>query len=131
MNFVRGTLEKSCMTFGENKLDLANWRGGVSEWEGRNVVLGFRPEAISLKEVPNALKVDSFVELTELLGDNSNIYVKSGENTAILKVDSHDTPEMDAPLTFWIPMDSVYLFDGETEKALGVDFKGKSETIVA
>ena len=122
MNFVRGTLEKGCLRFGDNRLNLNGWRHGVGEWEGREVVMGFRPEAISLREVPGALRVDGMVELTELLGDNSNIYIKSGENTAILKVDSHDTPEMDVPLTFWIPMDAVYLFDRETEQVLGGDY---------
>ena len=130
MNFVRGTLENGCMTFGENRLDLSGWRSDVSQWEGKKLVLGFRPEAISLKEIPGALRVESMVELTELLGDNSNIYVKSGESTAILKVDSHDTPEMDEPLTFWIPMESVYLFDSETEQALGGDFEVSLDHIV-
>ena len=37
---------------------------------------------------------------------------------AILKVDSHDTPEMNTDLTFSIPYESVYLFDGETEMVI-------------
>ena len=37
---------------------------------------------------------------------------------AILKVDSHDTPETDEPLRFWIPRESIYLFDGETEAVI-------------
>jgi multiple sugar transport system ATP-binding protein len=61
------------------------------------------------------------VELTEMLGDNTNVYITSGEQQAILKVDSHDTPEMDAPLTFYVPYESVYLFDGETELVINQD----------
>ena len=34
---------------------------------------------------------------------------------AILKVDPHDTPEVDSDIVFSIPYESVYLFDGETE----------------
>ena len=33
-------------------------------------------------------------------------------------MDSHDTPEMDTEIRFRIPLESVYLFDGETEKVI-------------
>jgi ABC-type sugar transport system ATPase subunit len=58
------------------------------------------------------------VELTEMLGDNTNVYVTAGKDQAILKVDSHDTPETDKDITFSIPYENVYLFDGETEKVI-------------
>ena len=53
-----------------------------------------------------------------MLGDNTNVYITCGEQQAILKVDSHDTPETDEPLTFYIPWESMYLFDGETEMVI-------------
>ena len=53
-----------------------------------------------------------------MLGDNVNVYIKLGEQQAILKVDPHDAPEIDSKIVFSIPFESVYLFDGETEKVL-------------
>ena len=53
-----------------------------------------------------------------MLGDNVNVYVKMGERQAILKVDPHDTPEVDSSLVFSVPFESVYLFDGETEQVI-------------
>ena len=53
-----------------------------------------------------------------MLGDNTNVYVTAGKDQAILKVDSHDTPETDVDITFSIPYENVYLFDGETEKVI-------------
>ena len=50
-----------------------------------------------------------------MLGDNTNVYVSAGEDRAILKVDPHDTPEMDSKLTFSIPYETVRAFDGESE----------------
>ena len=50
-----------------------------------------------------------------MLGDNTNVYVTADEDKAILKVDPHDTPEIDSTITFSIPVENVYLFDGETE----------------
>ncbi len=117
MNFVRGTVENGKIRFGENEIDLAGLM--QVDMEGKPVVFGFRPEAARLTDEEGGVRIECHVELTELLGDNANVYVKSGEQTAILKVDSHDTPETDVPLTFWIPTESIYLFDGETERVLG------------
>ena len=83
--------------------------------------MGFRPEAIkltSVESVKNAFFIKGDVELTELLGDNTNIYVDIQGVKAILKVDPHDTPALDTELEFAIPFDHVYLFDKETEKRI-------------
>ena len=118
MNFVRGRVENGSIPFGDQRIDLTAVRADAASLEGKEVVLGFRPEAIVLKEQEKAVRVDCQVELTEMLGDNTNVYITSGEQQAILKVDSHDTPETDAPLTFYIPHEGIYLFDGETEAVL-------------
>ena len=118
MNFVRGTVENGTLAFGDNRLDLSRKYPEIARYDGKKIVFGFRPEAIHLGEEQNAYVVHSHVELTEMLGDNTNIYITTGDDRAILKVDSHDTPETDIPLTFSIPLESVYLFDGETERVI-------------
>ena len=119
MNFVRGTVENGAVMFGDVKLDLSHKLKDVAAWEGKPIVFGFRPEAIRLGEQADSYVVNSMVELTEMLGDNTNVYINVADAQAILKVDSHDTPEMNEPLTFSIPYSEVYLFDGETEMVIG------------
>ena len=120
MNFVRGTLTAGKLSFGGIALDLG-WKLGdqAAKYEGKEVVFGFRPEAIVLKEQEKAYRIDGSVELTEMLGDNSNVYMDVNGTKCILKVDPHDTPEVDGEFTFYIPYNTVYLFDGETEKVIG------------
>ena len=118
MNFVRGTVKNGAIAFGDLSLDLSGKLSRIAEYEGKEIVFGFRPESITLAEQPDAYVIDCRVELTEMLGDNTNVYITSGEQQAILKVDSHDTPEMDTALQFRIPLKSVYLFDGETENVI-------------
>ena len=118
MNFVRGKITGGMLAFGDRQMDLKPARQDIDALENRDVVFGFRPEAVSLQPREDACEVSCKVELTEMLGDNTNIYIVSGEQHAILKVDSHETPEMDTDLTFYIPYESIYLFDGETEKVL-------------
>ncbi len=119
MNFIRSTVTGGCVNIGGNKLDLAERLGKkVSSLEGKEVVFGFRPEAVTLEKNGKGYQLSSVVELTEMLGDNSNVYVNIGEEKAILKVDPHDTPELDTEFRFCIPYESVYLFDGETENVI-------------
>jgi len=118
MNFVRGKITDGKIAFGDQMLDLRAARPDIAALEGREIVLGFRPEAVVLEEQENACPVTCRVELTEMLGDNTNVYITSGEQQAILKVDSHDTPETDTEITFFVPYESIYLFDGETEKVI-------------
>jgi len=118
MNFLRGKVQNGALHFGDNKLELGKKLQGIAKYEGKELVFGFRPEHIKLGAQENAYQITCGVELTEMLGDNTNVYVTAGEDRAILKVDSHDTPETDADITFSIPYENVYLFDGETEKVI-------------
>ena len=116
MNFIRGTVKQGKIRFGANELSIEKKLGArVAQYEGKEIVFGFRPEHIELGAVAGAYQITADVELTEMLGDNTNVYVTADEDKAILKVDPHDTPEIDSTITFSIPVESVYLFDGETE----------------
>ena len=119
MNFVRATLKKGKIIIGKNTLDLSEKLGDkAAKYEGKEIVFGFRPEAIVLGKAENSLSIKASVELTELLGDNTNVYVDIQGEKSILKVNPHDTPEMDSDIECSIPFESVYLFDGETEKRI-------------
>ncbi|MCR5297624.1 MAG: sn-glycerol-3-phosphate ABC transporter ATP-binding protein UgpC [Clostridiales bacterium] len=118
MNFVRQTVANGRIRFGSQEIDLGKRLKNIADWEGKEIVFGFRPEAVQLAGAAEGYTLTGNVELTEMLGDNTNVYIKAGEQNVILKVDSHDTPETDVNLTFHVPFESVYLFDGETEKVI-------------
>ncbi len=119
MNFIRGVLKDGKLTFGKNVLDLTKKLGGkAKQYEGKEIVFGFRPESIELGRKDDAYVVTADVELTEMLGDNTNVYITAGEDKAILKVDPHDTPAVDSAIDFSIPLKEVYVFDGETEMVI-------------
>ncbi|MDE7281026.1 MAG: spermidine/putrescine ABC transporter ATP-binding protein, partial [Ruminiclostridium sp.] len=72
----------------------------------------------SKEEVKDAYRIACKVELTELVSDTTSVYVDINGVKSILKVDPHDSPELDTDLEFAIPYKSVYLFDKETEKRI-------------
>ena len=119
MNFIRSGVNNGSIQIGDATCELSAKLGSQkAKYEGKNVHFGFRPEAIELGEQPDSFVLHAKVELTEMLGDNSNVYIQIGDKSAILKVDPHDTPEIGDDLTFSIPYDSAYLFDAETEKVI-------------
>ncbi len=116
MNFIRSAVTDGCIHIGGTKLDISHKLGSrKGEYEGKEVYFGFRPEAIVLGAQQDAHVLQASVELTEMLGDNTNVYVNIASANAILKVNPHDTPAMNAQITFSVPYESTYLFDADTE----------------
>lgn len=125
MNFIRGELdEKGTMKFDNCDLtvDLTKLDKRFAKVGARRAVFGFRPEAIYLKDDEEAPKdsypFDAGVELTEMLGDQSNVYATVGGNSVILKTEPNKIGKKDTECQFVIPYESVYLFDEETEEVL-------------
>ena len=119
MNFIRSKVQGGCIKIGSASYDITPNLGKLAgEYEGKDIVFGFRPEAITLGEQKDSYVVKAKVELTEMLGDNTNVYVNIDEANAILKVNPHDAPKMDADVVFSIPYENTYLFDAETENVL-------------
>lgn len=119
MNFIRSTVRGGCIDIAGKAYDITPNLGSLSkEYEGKDIYFGFRPEHIALGEKENAYVVKANVELTEMLGDNTNVYVNIGDVNAILKVTPYETPKMGSDITFSIPVENTYLFDAETENVI-------------
>ena len=128
MNFIRGVAEGGKFKGCGLEFDLAPIVKNVASVEGKKIVFAFRPEAIKLgKANKTSFAVKSNVELTELLGDTTNVYATVGEGdekvNIILKVNPHDTPAMGDEFTFNVPVAAAYVFDAETEEIVENDVK--------
>ncbi len=124
MNFLRGKVQGGKFTVEEAGIsfDIKPIIDDAAAIEGKDVVFAFRPEAIKVAKGGKAGKdeylVKSEVELTELLGDTTNVYAKVGGVNTILKVNPHDTPERGSTFSFGVPYKAAYLFDAETEEVI-------------
>ena len=123
MNFIEAKVKDGKLNINGNIIDLYAIadKAIIDKYEGEELVLGFRPEAIKLcknEDVRKAFKIKCAVELTELLGDNTNVYVDIQGIKTILKVDPHESPDTNEELEFAIPFESIYLFDEATEKRI-------------
>ena len=119
MNFIKKAVQDGKIQIGNSEIDIKDKLGeSATAYEGKEIVFGFRPEAITLKKQPGDYALNGMVELTEMLGDNANVYVDIDDSKAILKVTPHEIPEMDEEIAFFVPKDSVYLFDAKTEEII-------------
>ena len=119
MNFIKGVVEGGKVAFEDQFIDLKKKLGDkAGEWEGKKIILGFRPEAVLIGKQEDSYHIKCDVELSEMLGDVTNVYVMVGDKQAILKMDPHEVPQMGSEAVFSIPYKSLYLFDGETEMAI-------------
>ncbi|MDE6586187.1 MAG: ATP-binding cassette domain-containing protein [Clostridia bacterium] len=126
MNFIKGKVEGGKISVGGQQFDLKPVVKDVSSIEGKEVVFAFRPEAIKLVEESKGAKgyvISSNVELTELLGDTTNVYANVGDVNIILKVNPHHTPAMGSEFKFFVPYEAAYVYDAETELAVESDLK--------
>lgn len=126
MNFLRGKV-KGGKFVNDSGLcfDIRPVVNDADSIEGKDIVFAFRPEAIRLAKGGKAGKdeylINSNVDLTELLGDTTNVYANVGNVNVILKVNPHDAPKMGDEFSFCVPYKAAYIYDSETEEAIPSD----------
>ena len=89
---------------------------------GKDIIFGIRPENIHDSQFvpPNidAEKVPVKVDVTELMGNEIFLYLVSGKNTFVSRVDPRSSLRVGQDATVAFDMDSVHIFDAETEEAI-------------
>ncbi len=90
--------------------------------DGRSVIFGIRPENIHDPEFApqniNGEKVASKVDVTELMGNETLIYLVSGRNTFVGRVDPRSKLRVNDTTQVIFDMDKFHIFDGNTEEAI-------------
>ena len=91
-------------------------------YRGKQVVFGVRPENIHVREfLPPGIRAEPIsvqVDLTELMGNEIFLYLLTGTKQFIARVDPRTQAIPGQPIDMAINMDSIHLFDRETEKAI-------------
>jgi multiple sugar transport system ATP-binding protein len=89
---------------------------------GKNVIFGIRPENIHDPNFvpPNVHteKIESQVDVTELMGNEIFLHMLSGQNTFVARVDPRSKLRVGEKVQIALDMDSVHIFDAETEETI-------------
>jgi multiple sugar transport system ATP-binding protein len=89
---------------------------------GKPVIFGIRPEDI---KDPNfsppgifAQPVESKVDVTELMGNETNLYLTAGDQSYVARVDPRTSARMGEHFQVDFNMDNMHIFDPDTEQAI-------------
>ena len=89
---------------------------------GKDIIFGIRPENIHDADFipPNidSEKVSVKVDVTELMGNEIFLYLISGKNTFVSRVDPRSKLRVGQQATVAFDMDSFHIFDAATEEAI-------------
>jgi multiple sugar transport system ATP-binding protein len=127
MNFFPATLKK-----GDGRLVVdtgtfaipvpAEKAGPYQAYVDKKIVFGIRPEDIHnplyLPPSIHAETVPTKVDVTELMGNEIFLYLVSGPNNYVARVDPRTTFKMGDELEVAFNMDNFHIFDPETELAI-------------
>ena len=89
---------------------------------GKDIIFGIRPENVhdSAFIPPNveSVQVSVKVDVTELMGNEIFLYLVSGKNTFVARVDPRSKLSLGNDASVAFDMDSMHIFDAETEEAI-------------
>jgi multiple sugar transport system ATP-binding protein len=127
MNFYDAKLVQSngklTVDTGDFTVDVPSNKAPAYQAEiGRNVILGVRPEDIhdpsfAPPGIHQAL-VPAKVEVTELMGNEVFLYLKSGDKNYVARVDPRSQARIGHDVQVAMNLDNMHIFDKDTEQAV-------------
>jgi multiple sugar transport system ATP-binding protein len=88
----------------------------------RQVIFGIRPENIHNPEFAppgiDAQPVECVVDVTELMGNEIFVYLKTGENNFVARVDPRTRYQINDKVQMVFNMNNMHIFDRDTEQAI-------------
>jgi multiple sugar transport system ATP-binding protein len=88
----------------------------------KDIVFGIRPENVHDADFAPANihgeKVVARVDVTELMGNETLLYLVSGKNTFVARVDPRSKLQMGDKTGMVLNMDTIHIFDAHTEEAI-------------
>ena len=127
MNFINSSLEKKgedlYVDFAGTQIKLPAEKANnpaLKEYIGKEIVLGLRPECIHdepmyLSNFADSV-IDTYVEVTELMGAEIYLYLVAEEQNMIARVSSRSKARAGDIIKVAIDMSRIHLFDKETER---------------
>ena len=126
MNFFNGIVIKNqntvAMLGGNEKITLLPEQAKYlmnSGYFGREVILGVRPENISLvPKTTRDTKLTGVIDMVELMGAESYIYVKIAEEMLVVRINGTTTKTGGEIIDIYLNPDQIHLVDRETEERM-------------
>ncbi|MBR7797058.1 MAG: ABC transporter ATP-binding protein [Bacillota bacterium] len=122
MNFFTGKLNGNTVEVGETKIEIPEGKLKILRdqgYEDKEITLGIRPEDIHdepvfIESSPNT-KITANIEVADLMGAETYLYSKIGEQDFIARIDSRTDINVGENIELAFDMNKAHFFDIETE----------------
>jgi multiple sugar transport system ATP-binding protein len=122
MNFFNAHIERrdGKLVLKEDTFALAlpdQWKDKLESYADKEVIFGLRPEHVgspTAESTEGAPKIQASVEVIEPMGSETYLYMNTGTNDFIARVDSHRRCEVGDKLDLAIMLGKAHIFDKET-----------------
>ena len=129
MNFINGTLTKQgedvYFNFENHSVKIPAEKANnpaLKEYIGQEVVAGIRPECILDQESAIAANpestIETFVDVTELMGAEIYLYLQTGETHLTARVSSRSTSRAGDTIKVAFDTSRIHIFDKDTERCI-------------
>ena len=116
MNQIKGVLTEGGAQIGDTEIKID---GRVNGQSGRDVIVGIRPEHVTLSAGDQTSSLPITLDLVEPLGSEALLHARFGEDEMVFKADTQgDIAHLSGVKEVHVPATSVKLFDAETGHAL-------------
>jgi multiple sugar transport system ATP-binding protein len=123
MNFFYGRLEKNegKLVFKDDVVVIEipeKWNEKLEPYIDKKITFGTRPEDIGSEQAErteDAPVISAKVEVIEPMGSETYLYMNTGTQSFISRVDAHRKANVGENINLKIYMDKAHVFDGETE----------------
>ncbi len=121
MNFLEGRLERGPLRFQHPAFTLRlppAFEDPLTAVPTGPVVLGVRPEDITLDDIPDVPSVRAGVEVAELMGNENILYLTTGEDSVVARVAPRSAPKPGDGVDIRLDTHKLHFFDSETGATL-------------
>ncbi|QRM57118.1 sn-glycerol-3-phosphate ABC transporter ATP-binding protein UgpC [Sinorhizobium sp. BG8] len=119
MNFAKAKVEAGCLVFADgNKLSMSAVRAGSeTRLEGRDVIVGIRPEHFGAV-ADQAAALSARVQVVEPLGSDTLVHFSVGGDVLTARMPPETRPEPGAEVRFGVDPTKIHLFDPASERVI-------------
>ena len=124
MNFMKGRIieQNGGLVFDEGSIKLAtdsSHSKSLAGYKGREITFGIRPEDIYIHQGKKGVgEVESVIEVVEPMGSEIYLYLNTGTNLYVARVNADSQVAVDKRVLMRIDMKKANFFDIETEESV-------------
>ena len=117
MNMLAARLDGDALVLPDGRIPVpADWPARLARWAGREVLLGLRPEHLSLRASPGG--IPATVDLVEPTGSETLVYLHHGDTRLSARTPPETRVRRGERVHLDLRLDRATLFDPETALAL-------------